>query len=191
MRSNPQLGVTDRNGFGLFLPFLSAAFATDCHGLQPRGSTRAASCVVYFDYRLGGYLPHLCERARVLAVRLSLQVELFTTLGTVEVHLTRIYRKVGLRSRAELSRQVAEGTLDISDSWPPCRVSPRRANVAVRRTVAACSKEPGGRSHDRGAQGRRCHPVERTSGTRARSHRRGIRDRRARDAGSTICVPLR
>jgi DNA-binding CsgD family transcriptional regulator len=42
--------------------------------------------------------------------------ELYTTVGTVEVHLTRIYRKLGLRSRTELARQVAEGTLDISDS---------------------------------------------------------------------------
>ena len=28
MRSNPQLGVTDRNGFGLFLPFLGPRI---CH----------------------------------------------------------------------------------------------------------------------------------------------------------------
>jgi DNA-binding CsgD family transcriptional regulator len=41
--------------------------------------------------------------------------ELFTTVGTVEVHLTRIYRKLGLRSRTELARKVAEGTIDVTD----------------------------------------------------------------------------
>jgi DNA-binding NarL/FixJ family response regulator len=40
---------------------------------------------------------------------------LFTTVGTVEVHLTRIYRKLGLRSRTELARRVADGTLDLAD----------------------------------------------------------------------------
>jgi DNA-binding NarL/FixJ family response regulator len=39
--------------------------------------------------------------------------ELFTTVGTVEVHLTRIYRKLGLHSRTELAGRVAEGTLDL------------------------------------------------------------------------------
>jgi len=41
--------------------------------------------------------------------------ELFTTVGTVEVHLTRIYRKLAVRSRTELARRVAEGTLDLAD----------------------------------------------------------------------------
>ena len=41
--------------------------------------------------------------------------ELFTTVGTVEVHLTRVYRKLGLRSRTERARKVAEGTIDIAD----------------------------------------------------------------------------
>jgi DNA-binding CsgD family transcriptional regulator len=55
--------------------------------------------------------------ALVAAGRTNREVaaELFTTVGTVEVHLTRIYRKLGLRSRTELARQVAEGTLDIAD----------------------------------------------------------------------------
>jgi DNA-binding CsgD family transcriptional regulator len=55
--------------------------------------------------------------ALVAAGRTNREVaaELFTTVGTVEVHLTRIYRKLGLRSRTELARQVADGTLDIAD----------------------------------------------------------------------------
>jgi DNA-binding CsgD family transcriptional regulator len=55
--------------------------------------------------------------ALVAAGRTNREVaaELFTAVGTVEVHLTRVYRKLGLRSRTELARQVAEGTLDIAD----------------------------------------------------------------------------
>jgi DNA-binding CsgD family transcriptional regulator/tetratricopeptide (TPR) repeat protein len=39
--------------------------------------------------------------------------QLFTTVGTVEVHLTRIYRKIGVRSRTELARRVGEGRLEV------------------------------------------------------------------------------
>jgi DNA-binding NarL/FixJ family response regulator len=41
--------------------------------------------------------------------------QLFTTVATVEAHLTRIYRKLGVRSRTELARQVADGTLSVAD----------------------------------------------------------------------------
>jgi DNA-binding CsgD family transcriptional regulator len=41
--------------------------------------------------------------------------QLFTTVATVEAHLTRIYRKLGLRSRTELARRVADGTLSLAD----------------------------------------------------------------------------
>ena len=37
---------------------------------------------------------------------------LFMSVGTVEAHLTRIYRKLGIRSRSELARMVAGGGLD-------------------------------------------------------------------------------
>jgi DNA-binding CsgD family transcriptional regulator len=36
---------------------------------------------------------------------------LFMSVGTVEAHLTRTYRKLGIRSRSELARQVAEGSV--------------------------------------------------------------------------------
>jgi DNA-binding NarL/FixJ family response regulator len=44
--------------------------------------------------------------------------QLFTTTGTVEVHLTRTYRKLGVRSRTELARLAADGTLDLGDANP-------------------------------------------------------------------------
>jgi DNA-binding CsgD family transcriptional regulator len=37
---------------------------------------------------------------------------LFMSVGTVEGHLTRTYRKLGIRSRSELARLVAEGRAD-------------------------------------------------------------------------------
>ena len=45
--------------------------------------------------------------------------QLFTTVATVEAHLTRIYRKLGIRSRTQLARAVADGSLDL------VRVPPR------------------------------------------------------------------
>jgi DNA-binding NarL/FixJ family response regulator len=55
--------------------------------------------------------------ALVAAGRTNREVaaQLFTTVGTVEVHLTRIYRKLAVRSRTELARRVADGTLDLAD----------------------------------------------------------------------------
>lgn len=41
--------------------------------------------------------------------------QLFTTVATVEAHLTRIYRKLGIRSRTELARRTGEGTLSLAD----------------------------------------------------------------------------
>jgi DNA-binding CsgD family transcriptional regulator len=40
---------------------------------------------------------------------------LFMSVATVEAHLTRTYRKLGIRSRADLARLVAEGLLDLDD----------------------------------------------------------------------------
>ncbi|MDH4075617.1 MAG: LuxR C-terminal-related transcriptional regulator, partial [Acidimicrobiia bacterium] len=41
---------------------------------------------------------------------------LFMSIATVEAHLTRIYRKLEIRSRSELSRLVASGDLALSDA---------------------------------------------------------------------------
>ena len=34
--------------------------------------------------------------------------QLFTTVATVEAHLTRVYRKLGVRSRSELASRLAK-----------------------------------------------------------------------------------
>jgi DNA-binding NarL/FixJ family response regulator len=39
---------------------------------------------------------------------------LFISVATVEAHLTRIYRKLGIRSRSELTRLVADGSLPVA-----------------------------------------------------------------------------
>jgi DNA-binding NarL/FixJ family response regulator len=39
---------------------------------------------------------------------------LFLSVATVEAHLTRIYRKLDIRSRSELARLVAEGAVPVS-----------------------------------------------------------------------------
>ena len=41
--------------------------------------------------------------------------QLFTTVATVEAHLTRIYRKIDVRSRTELAARIADGTLSLTD----------------------------------------------------------------------------
>lgn len=43
----------------------------------------------------------------------EIAAELFVSVATVEAHLTRVYRKLGISSRAELARLVADGTLAI------------------------------------------------------------------------------
>jgi DNA-binding CsgD family transcriptional regulator len=36
---------------------------------------------------------------------------LFMSIGTVEAHLTRVYRKLGHRSRSELARLISDGSV--------------------------------------------------------------------------------
>jgi DNA-binding CsgD family transcriptional regulator len=52
--------------------------------------------------------------AEVAAGRTNREIAgaLFIGLATVEAHLTRTYRKLGIRSRSELTRLVAEGRFD-------------------------------------------------------------------------------
>lgn len=40
---------------------------------------------------------------------------LFMSVATVEAHLTRMYRKLDIRSRSELARLVAEGRISLSE----------------------------------------------------------------------------
>ena len=50
---------------------------------------------------------------------------LFLSVATVEAHLTRTYRKLGIRSRAELTRLVTQGTIDLgSASGADTRANP-------------------------------------------------------------------
>jgi DNA-binding CsgD family transcriptional regulator len=44
--------------------------------------------------------------------------DLFMSVATVEAHLTRIYRKLGIRSRAELTRMVMDGTVAVGPLTP-------------------------------------------------------------------------
>jgi DNA-binding NarL/FixJ family response regulator len=39
---------------------------------------------------------------------------LFLSVATVEGHLTRLYRKLGIRSRSELTRLVADGSIELA-----------------------------------------------------------------------------
>jgi tetratricopeptide (TPR) repeat protein len=45
----------------------------------------------------------------------NVAAQLFITVATVEAHLTRIYRKLSVRSRTELTRRVADGTVSLAD----------------------------------------------------------------------------
>jgi DNA-binding CsgD family transcriptional regulator len=65
-----------------------------------------------------GNAPTAAER-RVAALVVSgltnkqVAAQLFTSVATVEAHLTRLYSKVGVRSRTQLTRLVADGALDV------------------------------------------------------------------------------
>jgi DNA-binding CsgD family transcriptional regulator len=55
---------------------------------------------------------------------------LFTTVATVEAHLTRIYAKLGVRSRTELARRVSDGSLQLEKPADP---APAAVTTATRR----------------------------------------------------------
>ncbi|HEY7936214.1 MAG TPA: helix-turn-helix transcriptional regulator [Candidatus Limnocylindrales bacterium] len=43
---------------------------------------------------------------------------LFTTVGTVEAHLTRIYAKLRIRSRTDLARLLSKGSVEVPPAVP-------------------------------------------------------------------------
>ena len=59
---------------------------------------------------------------------------LFTGTTTVEAHLTRIYSKLGIRSRTELARRVSDGSLAL-DGEPPGAAVQRQAGLRVTSTT--------------------------------------------------------
>jgi DNA-binding NarL/FixJ family response regulator len=65
--------------------------------------------------------------------------QLFTTTSTVEAHLTRIYRKLGIRSRTQLARAVADGALATTALLDDVE---RRADADVATTGGPLSSTP-------------------------------------------------
>jgi DNA-binding CsgD family transcriptional regulator/tetratricopeptide (TPR) repeat protein len=69
--------------------------------------------------RAAGVLTQAEERVTALVARglrnREIAGELFMSVASVEAHLTRIYRKLDIRSRSELARLVAEGALVVPD----------------------------------------------------------------------------
>ena len=45
----------------------------------------------------------------------EISAQQFTTVATVEAHLTRIYSKLGIRSRTDLARRVSDGSVKLDD----------------------------------------------------------------------------
>jgi DNA-binding CsgD family transcriptional regulator len=53
----------------------------------------------------------------------EIAAELFLSVATVEAHLTRVYRKLDIRSRTELTRAVHDGTVGMSADEPALRLA--------------------------------------------------------------------
>ena len=75
----------------------------------------------------------------------EIAARLFMGLATVEAHLTRIYRKLGIRSRSELVRLVADGAVAVSGARRAARIGhvgpriegfPASRRAGARRSVA-------------------------------------------------------
>jgi DNA-binding CsgD family transcriptional regulator len=78
----------------------AALAATDLERVAPG---RATGALTDDETRIAELVAH-GRRNREIAA------ELFVSVATVEAHLTRIYRKLGVRSRTELSRRVVESS---------------------------------------------------------------------------------
>jgi DNA-binding CsgD family transcriptional regulator len=76
------------------------------------------------DHELTAAETRVAQLVAAGATNKEAAARLFTTVATIEAHLTRIYRKLDLRSRSELARKVAEGTLTLRpEQEPKSRVS--------------------------------------------------------------------
>ena len=97
-----------RNDAGAVLADAKARFAR--MGAKPWGHQAGAELELVAPARLSGELTATEVRVADLVAlgRRNREIagELFMSVATVEAHLTRIYRKLGVRSRTELSRQV-------------------------------------------------------------------------------------
>ena len=83
--------------------------ADELHGARPR--PRRDDSLTMAETRVA---------ALVAAGRTNREVAagLFTTVATVEAHLTRIYAKLRIRSRTELARLVSEGSVEVPPGVP-------------------------------------------------------------------------
>ena len=120
------LGMTHRRAgrrskAGYFLEQAASIFA----GLRAEPARRAATDELRRARPRPSSDDRLTEAERRVAALAAegrtnreIAAELFTGATTVEAHLTRIYSKLGIRSRTELARRVSEGTVAL-DGEPP------------------------------------------------------------------------
>ena len=87
----------------------------------------------------------------------SVAAALFVTVGTVEAHLSRVYAKLGVRSRAELAHlRTRPGGCRIAQSVGVSRVSPRATGLSVgRANQPEEARDAQAHPRPRGAAGRR------------------------------------
>ncbi len=57
--------------------------------------------------------------------------KLYITVSTVEQHLTRVYRKLGVRRRVDLARLLGPVPPGTADGTPPRPAFPRRADLVA------------------------------------------------------------
>jgi DNA-binding NarL/FixJ family response regulator len=72
--------------------------------LERAAPGRAAGALTATERRIAGYVAEGMKNKEIAAA-------MFVSVATVEAHLTRIYRKLDIRSRSELARLVFERDL--------------------------------------------------------------------------------